>query len=229
MNAVCDNPLYDTLLTDEITEREILDAIKGLKNNKSPGLDSVFNEYLKNSPLYLIRILHRLFNLVLDTGIILENWTIGIIKPVYKNKGNNLDPDNLRAITLISCLGKLFTSILNERLSFFANEISLISFNQAGFRKGHSTTDYLFLLQSLISFYQAFGKKLFCGFIDFRKAFDTVWKKMINSGINGKIFTVVYNMYDNIKSCVQYNGEQSEFFRCLTREKINFPFYFPYF
>ena len=135
MNAVCDNPLYDTLLNDEITEREILDAIKGLKNNKSPGLDSVFNEYLKNSPLYLIRILHRLFNLVLDTGIIPENWTIGIIKPVYKNKGNNLDPDNLRAITLISCLGKLFTSILNERLSFFDNEISLISFNQAGFRK----------------------------------------------------------------------------------------------
>jgi len=32
---------------------------------------------------------------------------------------------------------------------------------------------------------------------------------MINSGIKGKIFTVVYNMYDNIQSCVQYNGEQS--------------------
>jgi hypothetical protein len=67
LNAVCDNPLYDTLLNDEITEREILDAIKGLKNNKYPGLDSVLNEYLKNSPPYLIRILYRLFNLGLDT------------------------------------------------------------------------------------------------------------------------------------------------------------------
>ena len=174
MNAVYNNPLYDTLLNDEITEREILDAIKGLKNNKYPGLDSILNEYLKNSPPYLIRILYRLFNLVLDTGIIPENWTIGIIKPVYKNKGNNLDPDNFRAITLISCLGKLFTSILNERFTFLANEISLISSNQAGFRKGHPTTDHLFLLQSLISFYQAFGKKLVCDFIDCRKAFDTV-------------------------------------------------------
>ena len=91
LDAVFHNPLCDTLLNDELTEREILNAIKGLKNNKSPGLDSVFNEYLKNSPLCLIRILHRLFNLVLDTGIIPENWTIGIIKPVYKNKGNNLD------------------------------------------------------------------------------------------------------------------------------------------
>jgi hypothetical protein len=91
LDAVCHNPLYDILLNDELTEREILNAIKGLKNNKSPGPDSVLNEYLKNSPPYLIRILYRLFNLVLDTGIIPENWTIGIIKPVYKNKGNNLD------------------------------------------------------------------------------------------------------------------------------------------
>jgi hypothetical protein len=60
LNAVCYNPLYDTLLNDEITEREIFDAIKGLKNNKSLGLDSVLNEYLKNSPPYLIRILYRL-------------------------------------------------------------------------------------------------------------------------------------------------------------------------
>ena len=31
LNAVCDNPRYDTLLNDEIIERKILDAITGLK------------------------------------------------------------------------------------------------------------------------------------------------------------------------------------------------------
>jgi hypothetical protein len=64
----------------------------------------------------------KVFNLVLDCGIIPESWSSGIIKPVYKNKGNPSDPDNFRAITLISCVGKLFTSILNSRLSFFAND-----------------------------------------------------------------------------------------------------------
>jgi hypothetical protein len=49
------------------------------------------------------------------------------------------DPDYFRAITLISCLGKLFTSIVNTRLIFFANEVTLIHENQAGFRKGYST------------------------------------------------------------------------------------------
>jgi hypothetical protein len=43
--------------------------------------------------------------------------------------------------TLISCVEKLFTSILNSRLNFFANDSNIISENQAGFRKGYSTVD----------------------------------------------------------------------------------------
>ena len=54
-----------------------------------------------------------MFNLVLDSGIP-DNWTIGIIKPIYKNKGDVKDPNNFKAVTLIGCLGKLFTSIINE-------------------------------------------------------------------------------------------------------------------
>ena len=115
-----------------------------------------------------------MFNVVLDTGIIPETWTTGIIIPVYKN--------NFRAITLISCLGKLFTSIVNTRLNCFANEVTLIQENQVGFRKGYSTIHNMFALYVLIELYFSFGKKLFCTFIDFQKAFDTVsrsvlWKK----------------------------------------------------
>jgi hypothetical protein len=62
-----------------------------------------------------------LFNVVLDTGIIPETWTTGIIIPVYENKGCPTDPDNFRAITLISCLGKFLIPwyILNITLKHF--------------------------------------------------------------------------------------------------------------
>ena len=114
---------------------------------------------------------------------------------MYKNKGINLDLDNFRAITLISCLGKLFTFILHEGLTFLNNEIALLSFNHNAFRKGNSTTDHLFLPQS-------FGKHLFVVSLTSARhltVWRTVsWKIMINSGIKGKIFTVVYNMHDNI-------------------------------
>jgi hypothetical protein len=97
-----------------------------LKNNKAPGSDKLINDFFLNSPPFLVSIYTKLFNVVLDTGIIPETWTTGIIIPVYKNKGCPTDPDNFRAITLISCLGKLFTSIVNTRLNFLANEVTLI-------------------------------------------------------------------------------------------------------
>jgi hypothetical protein len=42
------------------------------------------------------------------------------------NKVNPLDPKNFRPITILSCLGKLFTAILNERLRVFSEEIFFV-------------------------------------------------------------------------------------------------------
>lgn len=73
--------------------------------------------------------------------------------------------------------------------------------------------------------------------MDFRKAFDTVWRsglwqKLHKYDIKGKCFKVIYNLYNDIKSCVEYNGEKSQFFPCLTgvRQGENLsPFYSPSF
>ena len=141
----------------------------------------------------LISLYCKVFNLVLDSRIIPESWSSGIIKPVDKNKGNQSDPDNFRTITLISCVGKIFTSVLNSRLNFCANDLNIISENQAGFRKGYSTVDNIFVLHAIIDLYFSFGKKLYCIFVDFIKAFDTVWRKGLwgklqNCEIKGKCF-----------------------------------------
>ena len=98
----------------------------------------------------------------------------GIIRPVYKNKGKIDDPDNCRAITLISCLGKLYTSIINNRLTCLSNEFESISKNQSGFGKGFSITDNIFIMHALVYIYFSLGEKLYCTFADFRKVFDTV-------------------------------------------------------
>ena len=93
-------------------------------------------------PLYL-----KLFNRILDTGELPEDWLTGLIIPIYKNKGPRDDANNYRGITLLSCLGKLFTSILNNRLTEFCEENLIIKEIQAGFRKGYSTLDHVFVLK----------------------------------------------------------------------------------
>ena len=58
------------------TEYEIRNAIKRLKNNKATGVALILNEHLKKLSHIISSILVDLFNLVFDTGIIPESWTL---------------------------------------------------------------------------------------------------------------------------------------------------------
>ena len=57
-----------------------------------------------------------------------------------------------------------------------SDDIGLISGVQGGFGKGYSVQESLFVMHSLISLYLSSGKHLCCAFVDFKKAFDTVWR-----------------------------------------------------
>ena len=207
-------------INTEITEQEIITAVKSLKNNKAPGTDDIINEQIKSTITIMLPTYVKLFNIVFNTGIIPESWTDGIIKPIYKNKGNPKHPENYRPISLLSCLGKLFTLILNTRLNKYADKTNLIHETQAGFRKQHSTTDNIFILKSLIDLVHTSKKKLYCCFVDFKQAFDAVWRgglwhKLLKSKINGKCFQVIYNMYKNVKSKIRTSEGISQPFECF--------------
>ena len=69
-----------------------------LKNNKSAGIDGILNEFLEHRPNGMYIAITQLFNLALDTGIVPIDWCIGLICPIYKNKGQRNDPDNHREL-----------------------------------------------------------------------------------------------------------------------------------
>ena len=115
--------------------------------------DNVLNEHLKYSKDAMLPIYCKLFNLILNTGIIPEAWSKGTILSIYKNKGDINDPDNQRGITILSCFGKLFTAVLNQRLTSYLESTGLLIEEQAGFREHYSTADHIFSLKMIIDFY----------------------------------------------------------------------------
>lgn len=160
--------------------------------------------------------------MIFDTGKLPESWLRGIIKPIYKNKGNITDPQNYRPITIVSCLGKLFTAVLKARLNDFTEEFQIIKENQSGFRQGYSTLDNICSIFTLCQILKQKKKKMYCAFIDFEKAFDKVWReglyyKLLLHNINGKMYNVIFNMYSNIKSCIAHNNQVSDYFNCEIR------------
>ena len=77
----------------------------------------------------------------------------------------------------------------------------------------------MFVLHCLVDIYRYHNKRVFCAFVDYKKAFDLIdrsslWLKLIATGVMGKIFNVIYHMYDNGKSCVIKNSDFSAVFDC---------------
>ena len=139
-----------------------------------------------------------------------------MILPIYK-KGDSKVPSNYRRIVLVSCFGKIFTRIVNERLKKWAIENDVISDAQFGFKADYSTVDAIFILESLIHRAISCKQKLYTCFIDFKRAFDSVyrnglWYKMIKNGLDGKLFDLIRSIYSEVMSCVKNIHTFSDFY-----------------
>jgi hypothetical protein len=84
----------NTELNSCITEKDGLDAVKCLKNNKACGSDLILNEFLKHSCSKLLPVFVKLFNVVFNSGIIPDSCSEGNIVPIYKDKGDPASPDS---------------------------------------------------------------------------------------------------------------------------------------
>ena len=109
-----DNNVNDEL-NKAFTENEVIKCMKKMKNGKSAGLDNIYPEFIKYIPDSLIKVITKFFNRILETTGVPDEWAISIYQPVFK-KGNRINPNNYRGISLSSCLCKLFTALLTERI-----------------------------------------------------------------------------------------------------------------
>ena len=70
---------------------------------------------------------------------------------------------------------KIFTNILNVKLTKWSERNNVNDESQAGFRKDHVTVDNIFILQALVQKYLSKKRGRFnCIFVDFQKAFDSI-------------------------------------------------------
>ena len=158
-----------------------------------------------------------LLNLVFDSNKKIEQWTMAIIIPILKS-GPKMDPSNYRGISILSCLGKLYTAILNKRLMKFVIERGILRPEALGFVAGNRTSDAHLVVHSLIQRYcHQENRKIFSCFVDFSKAFDTIprdllFEKLLKYGINGKFFNNIKTMYTNDNCCIKVGNKLTESF-----------------
>ena len=152
---------------------------------------------IKSLPKSWINYLRMIFNKILNTGEYPYQWVTSVIQPIYKSGNRNL-PNKYRGISLISCIRKLFTRIINDRLKKWAENSKVLCKEQFGFQKGKRTTDALFILTTLIQNQISSKKQLYCclKFVDFNKAFDSVshdllWSKLTDQGVKPQLIKLL--------------------------------------
>ena len=197
------------------TYREVKLGIKNLKIGKSPGQDQILNEFIKSGSNVLLPLITKLFNKILASGIIPEDWNLVQISSIYKS-GDPCNPSNYRGLSVTSCMGKLFNGLLQYRLNSYLETNNLLSNYQFGFRKNHRTTDNIFILKTLINKYLKHKKQnIYACFVDFTKAFDTIDRnsllyKLYQKGIGGKFYNLIKYMYSNTKYYCKDDSRCSE-------------------
>jgi hypothetical protein len=206
--------LQQTDMDEKFTLGEIAAVIKRLKAGKAAGEDEIIAEWLKFGGEKMTYALFVLCNHMWLTEGCPEDWGRGMISLLFKD-GDKRDPLDYRGITLLSVVGKTFASLLNERLMIYHDKGERLVDEQAGFRKGRSCMDQIFILKETLA--SRIDKKTYTCFIDIRKAYDRVWrdglwKALWDQGVNGKMWRVLRSYYAKVQSCAIVNGELTEWF-----------------
>ena len=205
-----ENEVNFSEMDERISNNEISNAFKKLNLKSSAGPDLVSGKLLHSGRDVLMPLLfiffNRIFELAKQPKVFASNFLVSIPK-----KGDLWDLDNYRGIAIGSALAKLYCLILLNRLEDRA-VVRPISPNQIGFEKGHRTADHVFVLTTVVNkIIKVEKKRLFVAFIDFRKAYDKINRKLLllklqKRGIKGQFYRNIKAIYSDISYLIKVRG-----------------------
>ena len=132
---------------DEVpSEEELLAALSKLKRGKAGGKSGVLPELVLYGGGGLWDRMLGLMQEKWRKGEVVADWKNAEIVPIPK-KGDLMQCDNWRGISLLDVAGKLFARIIKERLQVIAEHV--LPESQCGFRKGRGCCDTVFVARQL--------------------------------------------------------------------------------
>ena len=178
-------------LSGPLTYEEVATICSNLKTGVSGVL--LDYEHIPYAGPSLWRLLFHMYQQFFENSVVCKSLKIGMILPLFKGKGPKANnKDNYRGITLFPTLCKIYEMILLNRLEKFAIDKDYFSELQFGFREGVGCIEASFTILVTINHMLEWGSKVFSGFLDVRKAFDTVW-------IDGLLFKLFSELVSKVE------------------------------
>ena len=201
----------------QITEDEIIDAIKHSRTCSASGTDQISYRLFKNNISEIVPIFKLIFDLAWKSKRLPNCCKKGWVRVIPK-KGNSYRLDNLRPITILPCITRIFSYIVNKRLTRWLTANQIIHESQGGSQTGRGIHEQVMIINLFCDFMSNKNKNCFFIFYDVQKAFDTMWRegmlyKIYQMGVRGHIFDIIRNLYFRTSSCIKIKNDYSKFYQ----------------
>ena len=214
--VISDMEVIEEIPSSPITKAEIRSAITSMKAGKAPGVDCLTVELFKADITTTVDILHDLLCEIWVSETVPADWRSGLIVKIGK-KEDLTKCGNWRGITLMSVAAKVMGKVLIWIRRISGGGDAKLRKEQAGFRKGRSTVEQVFVLRNIVEQAVEWNSSLYVCFVDYEKAFDSVHRKtlckiMESYGIPSKLIRMVKAMYDGSQCVVVEGTGQTDWF-----------------
>lgn len=201
-------------INSPFTMTELKNALSSFKRNTTPGKDGISYPLLRNLPNSYLELLLEHINEIWKTGKIPQEWKQAVVIPIPK-PGKPLDrAENLRPISLTSCLGKLVERMVLTRLEWHIEHTNSLHYTMTGFRRHVSTQDNMLRLHQEVFEPRSYAQTRTIVGLDIQKAFDNVTHKaildkLLSTGPGQKMYNYIKDFLTNRTVEIQIDDYRS--------------------
>lgn len=161
-------------ISTNLTLKELISVIKKSNKGKAYGPDEISYKFFKNAPIEISETIVKLFNNYWLKGEYPKVLKKSLVNPILKPGKDPTEIKSYRFISRISCIGKLFESMITNRLNWWLETNNKLNEDLTGFRPNSSTIDALQIIDFQIN--KTFTEKKYAliACLDLEKAFDNV-------------------------------------------------------
>ena len=99
-------------------QRIVKNAVHGMKNNKSHGIDNINAELVKNAPEFIFNMLAEIINTFIEQKVLPTEAQIAILITIPKAKKPEGELTSLRLIMLLTLIRKLIAIVTLNRMYY---------------------------------------------------------------------------------------------------------------
>jgi exonuclease III len=163
-----------TFKLQHVCSQKIEKLLKQLSSSSNTDVLGFDSKLLRLSSKDISPMIAHLVNISFQQSLVINDWKLARVTPIYKGKGDKEDPGNYRPISVICHFGKILEKVMLEQLVFYLDEHDFISQDQSAYLKNHSTQTSLHRVTE--DWLESMNEGLITGvcFLDISKCFDSI-------------------------------------------------------